>query len=703
LAELIGEDGLVIDRLSRRLGFQRAAQGHYQAIDSSYQKIFTAFGQGISDGAHFGCPKPAHAFTLLRSQPTPWTALDVLASLNYIGFVLSTWSAKLARWKIYLEDGPEALKALDPAYAEWLPVTKPVNAPAGEALDHLGQDLMQLSEMIGFQGGSNNWAIQSSQTSTGRPLLANDPHLAPTLPCPWYLVQIETPELKVGGASFIGAPIIPSGHNEVAAWGVTAGLIDNIDLFIEEIDKEKQIVREGDAFVPCQVLSETYHIKGQELFEEEILITPRGPIISDVLEGDLGTLSIRATWMTPRPANGFVKFHYARDFESFREACREIFLASQNLVYADIHDNIGWQLVGEVPSRGETWGTVPLPGWKTQFQWDEQNIPWEEIPHLLNPPTGFVATANNKPLADDEGPYLGRDFVEYRQTRILELLGERGDWDLSSTQDMQLDQFSVPWQEVRDIILAVPVKGEAAQLAQQSLASWNGVISKGSASAAIYEYFGVSMIQRMARAKAPNSTSYALNQGFHPMILRTFFGMRAISHLVRLLRVQPDGWFANGWDAEIESALAEAVDKLREELGSDPVKWSWGQVHPLILEHPLGSRAPLDKIFNRGPFPTGGDHDTIAQAGRLASQFHSNVIGLANLRAVHDIGNWDDNRFVICGGQSGNPFSPHYDDLLQIWLRGETITMAWSEASIQRVTKQTLRLMPQKKNCLMVQ
>jgi len=274
--------------------------------------------------------------------------------LNYIGYSLSAWSGKLSRWIVLHTDGPEALRALDPDYAEWLPVSKPVSALSGACIDRLAEDIHKLSTILGLQGGSNNWAMKASRTSTGRPILANDPHLWPGLPNQWYLVHIQAPNLKVAGASFVGAPLIPSGHNEVAAWGVTAGMVDNTDLFVEEFQDNGNLVRTGDQFTPCEILRETIHVKGGEPVEEEIILTPRGAIISDVLEDVSEAIAMRATWMTPRPVDGMFKIHHAKDFETFRDGCSRVYLASLNLVYADINDNIGWQLAGEDPSRGDS-------------------------------------------------------------------------------------------------------------------------------------------------------------------------------------------------------------------------------------------------------------------------------------------------------------------------------------------------------------
>ena len=695
LAERVGPAALPLDQLSRRIGFHHAARGEMELLDPEIQRMITAFARGITDGACLGSRKPAHEFALLRARPTACEALDILAFSKYVAFGLSTWTGKLARLSLLQRDGPEALQALDASYAPWLPVSHPVAAPAGPALDRLGEDLARLASLVGTGGASNAWAVASSRTATGRPILANDPHLAPSIPPPWYLAHVRTPEWALAGAFFVGTPLLGAGHNGMAAWGTTAGMADNLDLYVEELGDDGRSVRDGKQFMFCEVRRETIRVKGQEPVEEEVLVTPRGPIISDVLEGELGAISMRATWMAPGLTRGLLQVSRAASFEEFRGAMAHWPASSLGLVYADTSDTIGWQLIGLVPQRGGAWGTVPLPGWVRETQWKPEPIPFEKMPCTANPETGFVAPANNKPTRDGEGPYLGSDWADgYRLARIVEVLGSRDDWDLVATQRLQMDQVSVPWREMREAVLAAAVQTAEGREARALLAEWDGIVAAESPGAAVYESFVAEMLRRMVEARAPNSVSRAMGQGFHPMIPRSHFGIHGLSHLVRLLREQPDGWFQRSWPEQVAGALGQAVRQLKGQFGASPEAWAWGRVRPLTLTHPLGSRRPLDRIFNRGSFPQGGDGQTVAQTGRLFTDLSANPPVMANLRMVVDVGNWEENRFVLAGGQSGNPLSPHYDDQLALWKRGEGLTIAWSREKVGRVAQSTLRLSP---------
>jgi penicillin amidase len=697
LAELIGADALPVDRLSRRIGFRQAAEQQLACMDEASARALEAFARGVTDGASIGCQRRPHEFALLRTKPTPYTATDVLGLGKLMAFLqLANWDSELARLKILIEDGPEALAALDYTYPEHLPVTSPPGAKARAPLDRLAEDLAIFKATLGHGSGSNNWAIAPARTATGRPLLANDPHLPPSLPPFWYLAHLRTPDWTVVGASLTGTPAYPIGNNGTAAWGVTDGRLDQVDLFVEEIGPDGRSVRRGDQFVPCEIRSETLQVKGETAVTEEVLVTSHGPIISPALEGEVETVSLRATWLTPRPGKGFLGLYSAHTFEDFQQSFRNWPFGSYNMVYADTSGSIGWQLVGEAPKRRKGWGTIPLPGWLPDVGWEEDSIPFEDMPHVANPTTGFVATANNQPLQEGTDPFLGVDWCEgYRQARLVEVLGGRDDWDLPSTQALQMDQHCLPWQEMRRTVLATPAKAEEIRTALSLLEAWDGSVTEDSPAAAVFEVFLAEITQRMVAAKAPKAARWALGEGFNPLFPHTMLAAWRVGKVVEMLRAQPEGWFERPWPEEIAEALTSTIRYLRREQGDSSNKWAWGKVRPLTLEHPVGERWPLNRIFNLGPFPWGGDTNTVGQVATYLSDPTENPMVLPSLRAAIDVGNWEENRFVLPGGQSGNPLSPHYDDLLPLWKKGDGVTLAWSEEKIERIITSTLHLEPE--------
>ena len=695
LAEIIGPKAVPVDRLSRRIGFIRAARLHWPVLDQEMQGMLEAFARGVSAGVTAGLPSKPHEFVLLRTQSSPWTALDCVALVKLMSFSLpSNWDVELARLKVLLSDGPDALAALDPSYDPNHPVAVPLGCKAGPALDRLGEELLAFKQIVGRGSGSNNWALSTAKTSTGRPLLANDPHLEAKLPAHWYLAQLRTPQWAVAGASFLGGPGILIGHNGFAAWGLTAGLTDNTDLFREEIGPDQASVRVGEEWVPCQVHEEIIKVKGSAPITEKVLVTPRGPIVGPALEGGFEALSLRATWLDPRPLQGLLCAYRARGWSEFRALMSQWPALPQSVVYADTTGTIGYQLIGTAPIRRSGFGIVPAAGWDPEAGWEADSVPFEEMPHLTNPPEGMVASANTQPQPSGTGPFLGVDWIDgYRLSRIIQLLGARSDWNVAAAQQMQIDQQSIPWEEMRPVILGLVSDREPTKLGLKLLGAWDGCLRVDSPAATIYELFVAEMATRLAQARAPRSWRYVLGHQMSVLTPHNFWCFRRTNHLTRLLQSQPAGWFTRSWKDELSDALAEVVTRLRAKHGDDPSGWKWGRLRTLILRHPLGRQGGiLGSIFNLGPVPCGGDTDTINQASAMPLYPLAPTENIASLRVVIDVGNWSNSRYVLPGGQSGNPLSPHYGDMFPLWQKGEGVPIAWTEEEVRLATVATLEL-----------
>jgi penicillin amidase len=609
--------------------------------------------------------------------------------------LIGNWDVELARLKIFLLDGEQALRDLDPTYLPGHPVSVLPGVNAGPPVDCLSEDLSLMRAFAGTAGGSNNWALAGSRTESGRPLLANDPHLDATLPPHWYLAHLKAPGWEVAGAALIGAPAFGAAHNGFAAWGITAALTDMVDLFLEEIGPDGQSVRRGDGFEACERRTEVIEVRRQAPVVEEVLVTPRGPIVSPALDPSLPALSLRALWLDARPVRGFLTAHKARSFDAFRSEFAQWPVLPQNVAYADSDGHIAWLLVGEVPRRRKGWGTLPLPGWDPETGWEDDPVPLSEMPFALDPPDGFVASANNKPLADGEGPFLGVDWIDgYRAERIFGVLREHDRWSLEATRGLHLDEVSLAWRDIRDAVLSVEPLDEHADFALSLFRQWDGRLAVDSAAATLYHAFISQVWRQVAEARAPRSAHFAMGKGFSELLPFTTFAYGRMSRIHELVREQPPGWLDRPWSEVISAALSTAVQQLRSGYGAEPRGWQWGELRPLVLKHPLGQIEPLSAVYNRGPFPWGGDGNTVSQAGSAIGRVDRNPSPIASLRAIIDVGNWDESRFSLPGGQSGNPFSPHYDDLLPRWLTGDGVPIAWSAQAVASVTRHTLRLLP---------
>jgi penicillin amidase len=699
LAELLGPPALPADRLSRRIGFRHASERQLSVLDPEVLELAGAFVAGINAGIRIGLRRRPHELVLLRARLGTWEITDVLGVVKMMSFSLaSNWTSELVRLKVLTEDGPEALRALDPSYADWHPVTDPPGVDCGPLIDRLTEELDRLWTPL-RGGGSNNWVVAGDRTASGRPILANDPHLDPVLPPYWYLAHLQTPAWAVAGAALVGTPAIAAGHNGFAAWGVTAGLSDNTDCFLEELGPDGKSVREGERFVPCQLRRERIMVRGAHPVDDVVLETPRGPILTPVLRGISHALSLRAVWLDPLPIGGLLRLHRVRSFDEFRRALAEWPQIPLNVVYADASGTIGWQLAGQVPRRRSGNGLTPQPGWLPGLGWEPHLLPADALPWAKDPPAGFIATANNRPRRDGDGTFLGGDFLDgYRVARIAEALGARSDWDIPRTQELQLDVLSLPWRELRDLVLRTDTPDPAARRGLMLLRDWDGRVSADSAAASVFECSLAEMARRVAAAKAPRSAQWVLGEGFGGFNDGSSWSIRRTAHLVRLLRSQPPGWFDRPWPDVIVDCLAAVVRDLEQRYGPDPANWAWGRIRPLTLMHPLGdplrSSRPLQLLLNRGPFPCGGDANTVCAAGNTPLDPTGRVTFTASLRLVIDVGNWDETRVALPGGQSGNPLSPHYDDQLALWRRGEGFRLAWKTEAVDRETVATLELVP---------
>ena len=721
LSEWVGKDGLPADRMSRRIGFRRSAEQQLPALAPEARSLLEAFAHGVTAGNTVGLPKKPHEFAIVGGEPSAWDTADVLAVLKLQSFLLpSNWDVELARLRILLADGADAVTALDPVDAAC--GVAPRDAASG-SMAQLAADLDAILRVLPRGGGSNNWAVAGSRTTTGKPLLASDPHLAPLAPPPWYLAHLRTPEWSMAGAGMAGAPGFAIGHNGFAAWGVTAGLTDNTDLFLETLGPDGASVREADgSFAPCERLRETITVKDAPDVIEEVLVTPRGPVVSPLFAGVAPNIavSLRAVWLDPLPVGGFLGVARSRSFEAFRQNFAAWPLLPLNVLYADIEGNIGRQLIGQLPRRKGGHGLLPLPADAPNVGWEKDLVPFDEMPFTANPERGYLATANNpiqgvggrgegigqtnpdatrnlSPTPYPLPPFFGADYVDgYRVSTILDELSKRADWDAAMCGELQLSVRSLPWEETRAVVLSLIPEDAAATDALALLRDWDGQVAIDSPAAAVFELFVAEMSVRVAKAKAPTAWQSALGETGLGAAGHNLFADRRVAHLSRLIRDQPAGWFARPWPAEMLVVLGGVLRKLRHEVGPGPAFWGWGHLRPLRLEHSLfGKHRWLGPAFNLGPVPCGGDHNTISQAACRPLGPTDAPHNLANMRAVFDLSNLGQSRFVLCGGQSGNPLSPNHADQFPLWQTGEAITIAWEQPQVIREAKQTLRLVPE--------
>ncbi|HET6519124.1 MAG TPA: penicillin acylase family protein, partial [Geminicoccaceae bacterium] len=547
--------------------------------------------------------------------------------------------------------------------------------------------------------GSNAWVVAGGRTGSGAPLLANDPHLGLQAPGVWYLAHLRAPGLNAIGATLPGVPGVVLGRNDRIAWGFTNGEADTQDLFVERLDPadpDRYLTPDGP--VPFGRREEVIRIKGAE---EPVRLTVRttrhGPVLSDLLPppatGSFGgdrvlALAWPALAEDDRTFQAGLGLAAARDWEGFVLALRDFGAPPQNVVYADVDGRIGFYTAGRVPVRAAGDGTMPVPGWSGAYDW-EGVIPFDDLPHAVDPADGAFVNANNRPVGPDYPYLLSADWPPaYRARRIEELLAARGDHGLADFRRMQGDLLSMLARDLLPLMLAAEPEGDDARAAMARLAAWDGMMAADRPEPLLFAAW--------YRALAP--ALYADELG---PLFDAYRGLRA--QFLRRVLTERAVWCDDVTTPAREScpevmglALERALAELRERHGTDADGWRWGEPHAARMVHPLfGDRPPLDRLFNIER-PVGGDSTTVNVGHYVAADpvRPFAVVFAPSYRGLYDLADPDRSRFVPATGQSGNPLSPHYADLTALWTAGGDVPMTTDRAEFADRAIGVLRLEP---------
>jgi penicillin amidase len=700
LAEVFGSVALDADRLLRRVGLRRAAEAEVEQLVEAMRENLDAYAAGVNAFIEGNRNRLPPEFLILRFRPEPWTAVDSMAIGKFVGWSLSgNWDTEIVRSWIVERLGPEEAARMEPGY----PVGAPLIVPPGGECRGLGapllEELRKVRDLVGARGGgSNNWVVDGDKSATGKPLLANDPHLPLQMPSVWYEVHLNGGGLNVIGASLPGVPGVIIGHNDRIAWGITNTMTDGDDLFVEQINpaNPRQYDCKGK-WVDGDLVREEIRVRGRrEPVVEEVLVTGHGPIISPSIPGETRALALRTVVAEPsQQVQSLVLLNRAGSWEGFREALRQWPAPAQNFVYADVEGNIGYQMAGLVPLRAKGQGLVPSPGWTGEYDW-KGFIPFDELPSVLNPPTHYVATANNKIVDDDYPHFLGAEYMEgYRVQRIIELLEAREKHSLEDFRSIQGDIYSIPGSELAQHLLSLKPANADAKRALNFLQVWDCQLSPDSVAATIVEAFFLQMLRNTVAAKLGPLTDYFVGKEVHPAVPDGFYLYRSASWLLGLMKEAPADWFdGRSWRELMEQSLEEAVAALRRSLGEDMSRWTWGRLHYAPFEHVLGRVRALRPLFNRGPVPVGGDMNTVAQASYIGSRPYAVSSFAVSYRQIIDLSDFDRSVAILPGGQSGHPASRHYSDMIDAWRWLEYHPLLFDRAEIERQAAGKLTLTP---------
>jgi len=720
LAEIFGVVALDSDRFLRVLGFGRVAREEASALGDPEREAVTAYCRGVNAFLAANPHRLPLEFAILRCRPRHWEPADVLAFSKVMALDLSTnWTSEIIRARIVATLGATRAALLDPAGANADPLTLP--ADADYTADFGASALRTAAAAEPFAGerdgtqGSNAWVVGGARTASGGPLLANDPHLALSVPSLWYENHLHGGDYAVTGASIPGTVGATIGHNARIAWGVTNGMNDIQDLYIERFDptdpsgtryefrgawEEATIVREEIAVRARPLRART------RVETVAVRITRHGPIVSDLLPPgaaptpDEATLALRWTALEPgHLQRAMLALNRAGDWSEFRAALRDWTVPPQNFVYADVAGHIGYALGGAIPIRAQGDGRLPIPGWTGEWEWTGM-IPPEENPHALDPAAGFVVTANNRIVGDSyPHPLPGEWAPGYRAARIRELITRGSRHNAASFGRIHADRLSAPGRALAALARAgrLPLLPDEplAPIARDVLAIWDGNLIDDSVAGAIAATLLTALQERAYRAIA-GPLSAAVGLGTFATLPGRGYLQRSLPRLLDALAGGDTSWLApdDTPDAILRDAWGAALAALRAEQGEEIALWRYGTAHALTLRHPLGALGPLGRLFNRGPFPQGGDLNTVCMGSRTISPAGVEFYNGPSYRQICDPTDWDASRSVYPGGQSGHPGSPHYADLLSLWLNDAYHPLLWSRPAIDAATEATLTLTP---------
>lgn len=751
LAEMFGEDALETDKYVRTMGWRQVAEEELALISPDTREALDAYVEGVN--AYLddnSLSEIAVEYGVLRAggldyKPEPWTAVDSLAwlkamawdlrgnMLDEIDRVLQSVSLTDAQIEElypeypYKQHKPIVTKGavVDGVFDQEAtggtrnPARPAYTADQVAALARVKKGLERMPAMLGRGDGlgSNSWVVSGKHTDTGKPILANDPHLGVSMPGVWMQMGLHCREvtsdcpLDVAGFTFSGVPGVVIGHNSEIAWGFTNMGPDVTDLYLEKIDGPTWLYK--GKYRDLEIRTETIKIRGEDDFELEIRETAHGPLLSDV-SPELSTVGANAevdqgpdrgngyavalAWTALEPsatADAILGLNLATNWDEFRAAAADFDVPAQNLVYADRDGHIGYQAPGRIPIRKSgNDGSVPSEGWRPENDWADEVVPFEALPHVLDPNVGFIATAN-QPVIGPRYPYYLTDSWDYgyRSERIRSLLDDRLDDGLGvdDMTAMQLDTVNPMAEVLTPYLLDIDLPGGYYSDGQELLTDWDFTQPADSGAAAYYN-----SVWR-------NLLSLTFDDDLHEDA-RADGTSRWIRVVARILHQEKSPW----WDDQetedvvetrddiLEAALKEARDELTRLQALDPDKWEWGRMHRLDLRNPtLGESGvgAVEWLVNRTGYKMSGS-GAVLNATFWDPREGYAVKNAPSMRMVVSLDDFDDSRWINLTGVSGHPFHDNYADQTELFVDGKTLPWRWSPDSVADAAEHTLTLLP---------
>ena len=699
LSEVMGAATVDFDTTMRTLGLYRLAGETFKRLPPDARRALDAYAAGVNGYLHTRAGALPPEFVLLGYSPEPWQPADSLVWQRLMALRLAgNWHTEALRAALAGRLDASQISDLWPRDDGGVAPT--VNAAAPDPAFAAGFERLTtaMPDALRQVSASNSWAVAGRGTASGKPVLANDPHLGYRAPGLWYLARISAPGLEITGATVAGVPFHILGHTDRFAWAFTTTDSDTQDLFIErETDGRPGFydTPEGpEAFIERE---ESIAIKGAEAKRIFVRETRHGPVISDVDRSFAGrmpaghvvalsAMALRDDDMTPL---ALYRMNRAHDWAEFRDALRNFHAPQQNITFADVDGNIAFFAPGRIPIRRTGDGSVPVNGWSGEFDWTG-TIPFERLPQSLNPASGRIFSANHRIVPKDYPYLLALDWADpYRARRIEEILGKTAPFSPDAAAALQADVLSGSATELLPVLLKLVEAREDREIrAVEMLTRWD----------------------RKMRRDAPEPLLFAmwlaeLNHGLYADELGSLFGAYYGAHprVALAMLTRRTVWCddvntgAKETCGSVASAsLRRALNGLTRRFGSDMTAWRWGKAHPALFRHPVLGRVPVIKRFADISIPADGGDDTVNRAqsnlGNRREPFAA--IHGPGYRAIYDLSDLAGSRFAVATGASGNPLSPRYANTTEPWRDGLYVSFGRTRAEELAGAGGVLRLKP---------
>ncbi len=717
LAEILGEKALPFDKMFRTVGIKRNILKNYNNYNSQVIKILKAYSNGVNHYIEKNKGNYSIEFDVLGYQPEEWKPLHSLIIIRMMGWELNlSWWVDFTYAELVEKFGKDKLLEILPDISE----QNLQKIPSSKNIASLAEDFIRTNltfrNFVGWRGtqiGSNNWAVNANKSFSGKPIIANDPHLAFSAPGKWYAVVINSNDWNAAGVTLPGVPGIVIGKNQNISWALTNLMNDDADYYYEKIDSSGKNYFLDGKWKPLKLIKDTIKIKNLKDEVIEIRETHRGPIISDIHpfsfiynDSNKKYSAITIQWLGNLFSDemlAFLKINKAKNFNEFRDAVTHFALPGQNFLYADNQGNIGYVMGAKIPIRSSTASTIISDGTKSENDW-KGFVPNEEMAVVFNPPENFFATANNNLFPNFKYHISNLWEPSSRIDRINFLLKNKDKLSVQDFQNYQMDQSSEYAKQIVPFILEafndVNIKDKNMAESLELLENWDYEMNAFNQVTSIYQVFLKYLLRNI----------YSDEMGED--LFNKFLFIANVPYRSLLKTMQSDtDWFDVITTNQIENknfiirkSLSDALNHLEKNFGKDLSTWQWGRIHKTTFKHPFnGAFKPIDNFINIGPFEIGGDGTTlfnteypfsksIEEFSAFRHEEFENVLG-PSMRFIFDFANPDEIYLTLATGQSGNIFSDHYSDMSELWLEGKLIKIKTDEQSIKSSGKKLLRML----------